>query len=111
MASRILASPARLKNPTIVNLTSQEYWAALDEKALRAPVVHVVFKEIKGGKASVVSFLAKKARGMLARHIVQHRLTEANDLKSFDTAGYRFDQQRSSDSAWVFSRTAKSSGQ
>lgn len=96
-----------LKTPTVVNLASDEYWSAVDESALHAPVVQPVFKEIKGGKAQVVSFLAKKARGMMARYIVQHRLTRPEDMKTFDTAGYAFDAKASQGAQWVFSRKAK----
>lgn len=98
---------AGLKQPTIVNLASNEYWSALNEKALRAPVITPAFKEIKNGKAVVYSFFAKKARGLMARYIVQHRLTTPDDLKSFDAAGYRFDPKTSDDAAWVFSRSAR----
>lgn len=95
---------AKLRHPTIVNLASQEYWAALDARVLRAPVVHAVFKEIRGGKASVVSLFAKKARGLMARYIVQHRLTKPGELMAFDTAGYRFDPEASGEKLLVFSR-------
>ena len=96
-----------LKKPVIINLASNEYWSAIDEKALHAPVIQPVFKEIKGGKATVVSFLAKKARGVMARYIVQHRLSKPEDLKRFDTAGYSFDPKASDDAVWVFSRKAQ----
>jgi cytoplasmic iron level regulating protein YaaA (DUF328/UPF0246 family) len=98
---------AKMKNPTIINLASGEYWSALDKKALKAPVIQAVFKEIKGGKATVVSFLAKKARGLMARYIVQNRLATPEALKDFDTAGYRFDPKTSTGSVWVFARKAQ----
>lgn len=96
-----------LKNPTIVNMASEEYWSAIDEDALKAPVVQPVFKEIKSGKAQIVSFMAKKARGMMARFIVEKRITTAEQLKTFDTAGYAFDSKASQGTQWVFSRKAK----
>ena len=96
-----------MTDPTIVNLASDEYWSAVDENALRAPVIQAVFKEIKGAKAQTVSFLAKKARGMMARYIVQRRLTSADELKQFDTAGYAYDAKSSTTSLMVFSRKAK----
>lgn len=98
---------ADMKDPTIVNLASEEYWSVIDESALRAPVIQPMFKEIKGGKAQIVSFLAKKARGLMARFIVEQRLTNAEDLKRFDTAGYAFDPKASHETQWVFSRKAK----
>jgi cytoplasmic iron level regulating protein YaaA (DUF328/UPF0246 family) len=98
---------AAMKKPTVVNLASEEYWSAVNESALEAPVVQPVFKEIKNGKAQIVSFMAKKARGLMARYIVQHRLTKREELKGFDTAGYAFDAKASQGAQWVFSRKAK----
>jgi uncharacterized protein len=106
LTAHLNAITAALKNPTIINLASNEYWGAVDEKALHAPVIQMVFKEIKGGKATVVSFLTKKARGMMARHIVQHRLKKPEDLKRFDAGGYDFDPKASDNTVWVFSRKA-----
>ena len=107
LTAHLNAVTAKLKNPTIINLASHEYWNALDEKALQSPVIQATFKEIKGGKATVVSFLAKKARGMMARYIVQNRLTDPEDLKKFDVAGYSFNTTASNDTVWIFSREAK----
>jgi cytoplasmic iron level regulating protein YaaA (DUF328/UPF0246 family) len=107
LTAHVNEATAKMKKPTIVNLASAEYWGALDERALQAPVIQAVFKEIKGGKASVVSFLAKKARGMMARYIIQHRLTKAEDLKRFDTDGYSFDPKASNATVWTFSRKAR----
>jgi cytoplasmic iron level regulating protein YaaA (DUF328/UPF0246 family) len=98
---------AKMKSPTVINLASGEYWGAVDEKALKAPVIHATFKEVKNGKATVVSFLAKKARGMMARYIVQHRLTTPDAIKAFDTDGYAFDAKTSNKTTWVFSRKAQ----
>lgn len=91
---------------TIINLASQEYWGAVDAKALEAPVLQCHFKEIKKGKATIVSFLAKKARGMMARHIVENRLTKPEQLKTFEAGGYQFDAKTSDETQWVFSRPA-----
>lgn len=94
------------KATTIINLASQEYWGAINEKELTAPVIHCHFKEIKKGKASIVAFFAKKARGMMARYIVENRLTKPEQIKAFDTAGYTFDAKASDATQWVFSRPA-----
>lgn len=88
----------------LVNLASNEYFKAVKKKALKARVITPTFKEIKDGKARVISFLAKKARGMMARYAVDNRLTDAEALKAFDLEGYRFDPKASTDSDWVFSR-------
>jgi cytoplasmic iron level regulating protein YaaA (DUF328/UPF0246 family) len=107
LTSHINAVTAKLKSPTIINLASGEYWGAVDEKALTAPVIQATFKEIKAGKATIVSFLAKKARGMMARYIVQNRLTKPEEIKAFDSEGYAFDTKASDKNVWVFSRKAK----
>jgi len=106
LVDAVNAATAALKQPTIVNLASHEYWSAIDEKKLQAPVVHVAFKEIKNGKAQVIGLFAKKARGMMARYIVEHRIETPAALKRFDVAGYRFDAAASDDDHWVFSRKA-----
>jgi uncharacterized protein len=107
LAAHLNALLAKTKSPTVVNLASEEYWSAVNAKALTAPVVQCAFKEIKNGKASVVSFLAKKARGMMARYIVQHRIETPEGLKKFNTAGYAFDPKASTDKVYVFSRKQK----
>lgn len=106
LTAHINGVTAKMKSPTVINLASGEYWGAVDEKALQAPVIHAAFKEIKNGKATIVSFLAKKARGMMARYIVQHRLTTPDEIKAFDTDGYAFDAKASTKTTWVFSRKA-----
>jgi hypothetical protein len=107
LTAHVNAVAGKLKSATIINLASNEYWSAIDEKALKFPVIQAVFKEVKAGKAQVNSFLAKKARGMMARAIVDHRWQKPEDLKSFDTGGYRFDASASDKTTWVFSRKAK----
>jgi cytoplasmic iron level regulating protein YaaA (DUF328/UPF0246 family) len=104
VTGQVNETTAHMKRPTIINLASQEYWGAVEEKKLKAPVVHVVFNEVKNGKAQIVAFFAKKARGMMARYIVEHRLEAPEDLKAFDTAGYAFDAKASDDLTLVFSR-------
>jgi cytoplasmic iron level regulating protein YaaA (DUF328/UPF0246 family) len=106
LTAHINGVTAKMKTPTVINLASGEYWGAVDEKALKAPVIQAVFKEIKNGKASIVSFMAKKARGMMARYIVQHRLTKPEEIKAFDSGGYAFDPKTSDKNTWVFSRKA-----
>ena len=106
LADTVNKVTAALKQPTIINLASGEYWSAVDEAKLRAPVIHVAFKEIKNGKAQVIGLFAKKARGMMARYIVEHRVETPEELKKFDSAGYGFDAAASDATHWVFSRKA-----
>jgi uncharacterized protein len=88
----------------VVNLASQEYFGAVDTTALRARVVTPVFREVRDGKARIISFYAKRARGLMARHAIKARLQTAEGLKSFTSGGYRYDPEASSEDLWVFSR-------
>jgi cytoplasmic iron level regulating protein YaaA (DUF328/UPF0246 family) len=90
--------------PVLVNLASQEYFGAVDAKALRLPVITPHFREEKDGHSRIVSFHAKKARGLMARFAIDQRIERAEDLKAFNSAGYRFDASASSNSDWVFTR-------
>jgi hypothetical protein len=89
---------------TLVNLASQEYFKAVRPKQLAGEVITPVFQEVRDGKAKTISFLAKKARGLMTRFAIQERLKEPSGLKGFDVAGYRFHEDLSSDTKWVFRR-------
>lgn len=92
------------KDPTVVNCASQEYFGAVDQKALNVPLVSCHFREEKDGEERVISFYAKKARGLMARYAIDQRIEKASDLKGFDREGYRFRPEASTDTDWVFSR-------
>lgn len=92
-------------SPVVINLASQEYFRSVDRSVLRARVVECVFEEGKAGGWKVVSFFAKKARGLMARFAVQHRLILPHQLRAFDRDGYRFDEGASTASKLVFRRT------
>ncbi|MFI4964037.1 MAG: peroxide stress protein YaaA [Caulobacterales bacterium] len=88
----------------VVNCASQEYFGAVDRAALRAPVVSCRFLEQKDGEARILSFFAKKARGMMARFAIDNRIERAADLKAFDRDGYRFEPTLSTDDELTFAR-------
>jgi cytoplasmic iron level regulating protein YaaA (DUF328/UPF0246 family) len=88
----------------IVNLASQEYARAALTKALKAHVVSPRFLEIKGNEAKIVSFFAKKARGLMARYMIDHRIDRPEGLKAFNVAGYTFRADLSAGDDWVFTR-------
>ncbi len=90
---------------TIVNLASNEYFKAVDRKALGKPVITAKFLNVKDGKARALMYYAKFARGLMARWIVQNRVERAADLRDFDVEGYRLDKKASSETELVFSRT------
>ena len=91
-------------SPVVVNLASQEYFKAVDLKALKARVVECVFEEFKDGKFKIISFYAKRARGLMARYAVTHQLVTPQQLESFDTEGYAFDARESQPERLVFRR-------
>jgi len=88
----------------LVNLASQEYFGAVDAKALNLPVVTPHFRESRDGESRIISFFAKKARGGMTRFAIDERITRAEDLKAFDRDGYRFDKAASTDTEWIFIR-------
>jgi len=92
---------------TLVNCASQEYFGAVNLKALKLQVVTPVFMEEKPQGPKIVSFFAKRARGAMARHIMETRLTDPSDLPGFTTGGYVWDAERSTPEAPVFIRPAE----
>lgn len=104
------AAIARLeghRHRVVVNLASNEYWKAMDQKALakaEVPVINVAFKEIRDGEAQTYALFAKKARGMMARHIITKKIEAPEGLKTFASADYAYDAERSDERTWVFTR-------
>ena len=92
-------------DPTLVNLASQEYFGAVDARALKLPIVTPNFYEEKDGERRIISFFAKRARGTMARYAIDERLEKAEDLKAFDRDGYRFDKAASTETEWIFIRS------
>ena len=92
------------KTPVVINLASQEYFKAVDTQTLKARVVECVFEDYKGGKYKIISFFAKRARGLLARYAIQKQIKNPEKLKDFDLDGYGFVATASDDNRWVFRR-------
>ncbi|WP_440055353.1 peroxide stress protein YaaA [Pseudoalteromonas sp. T1lg65] len=78
---------------TLVNLASNEYFKAVDTKALKAQIISPVFKDCKNGQFKVISFYAKKARGMMARYLIENQVNDLESLKQFNVAGYYFSEE------------------
>jgi cytoplasmic iron level regulating protein YaaA (DUF328/UPF0246 family) len=87
-----------------INLASNEYFSAVDVKALKVPVITPEFKDYKDGKLKMISFFAKKARGMMVRYIIDTNAETIDDLKGFNYEGYAFDANLSKGNALVFTR-------
>jgi cytoplasmic iron level regulating protein YaaA (DUF328/UPF0246 family) len=88
----------------IINLASNEYFKAVDKKALKGRVITPTFKDLKNGEYKTIMVFAKRARGQMARYIVDHSISDPEDIKGFDTDGYRYDENLSSENDWVFTR-------
>lgn len=100
----INADLAETESKLLVNLASDEYYKSVNEKKLKAEIIKPVFVDQKNGKYKVISFYAKKARGLMARYIIEHKLERAEDLKSFNSDGYYFDAESSLNGELVFKR-------
>ena len=92
------------KDELFVNLASNEYFDAVDVKKLKVPVITPEFKDYKDGKLKMISFFAKKARGMMVRYIIDTNAETIEDLKGFNYDGYAFDANLSKGSTLVFTR-------
>jgi cytoplasmic iron level regulating protein YaaA (DUF328/UPF0246 family) len=95
---------AKDKAPIIVNLASEEYFKSVDSKQLKARVIQCVFQDGKGAAWKVVSFHAKRARGLMARFAIENRITKPEGLKKFDAEGYAFAADVSTEDKLVFRR-------
>lgn len=88
----------------LVNLASNEYFKAVQKKALTGNIITPRFEDQKNGKYKVISFYAKKARGMMVKYAVDNQLNHAEQLKGFDLAGYYYVEAASDDKTWTFRR-------
>lgn len=104
ITNKINQDLAEQKSPVLINLASNEYFKSVKTKQLNAAVITPVFKDWKNDKYKIISFYAKKARGMMSAYIIKNRLESPSDIKQFDTAGYAFSAEQSTESEWVFLR-------
>jgi cytoplasmic iron level regulating protein YaaA (DUF328/UPF0246 family) len=93
-----------MARPVTVNLASEEYFKAAVGRKLRGEVIQPVFEDWSGGRFKIVSFFAKRARGLMTRYALLNRLEEPEGLKDFDVDGYAFVPEASDEKAWVFRR-------
>jgi cytoplasmic iron level regulating protein YaaA (DUF328/UPF0246 family) len=92
------------KEPTLVNLASNEYFKAVKPKLLEGRLLNIAFREEKNGKARVIAVFAKRARGMMTDYIIRNRIEASADIKGFDREGYRYSEADSDEGTWVFKR-------
>jgi cytoplasmic iron level regulating protein YaaA (DUF328/UPF0246 family) len=89
---------------TLVNLASDEYFKSVNIKIINAKIIKPVFKDENNGKYKIISFYAKKARGLMTKFIIENKIDKVNDLKAFDYEGYTFSQEFSKKDELVFLR-------
>ncbi|MFC3108901.1 peroxide stress protein YaaA [Undibacterium arcticum] len=95
---------AERNSEALVNLASEEYFKVVQPAQLTVPVITPVFEDWKNGKYKVISFYAKRARGLMARFAAQKGITRPSKLKAFNLEGYAFDENGSSERSWLFRR-------
>ncbi|MDT8372060.1 MAG: peroxide stress protein YaaA [Gammaproteobacteria bacterium] len=93
-----------LADGILINLASNEYFKALHAKKLHARIITPIFKDWKNGQYKMISFYAKKARGLMSRFIIDNQITDVDKIKTFDREGYRFSAEQSKGDDWVFIR-------
>lgn len=99
----LIQEPA-LQDEILINLASSEYFKVVEVKKLNVRVITPVFKDWKNGQYKMISFYAKKARGLMGRYIIDRKLSDPEGIKQFDYEGYRFSDDMSKNDEWVFTR-------
>lgn len=98
------------EDQVLINLASNEYSKVINRNKLKATIITPIFKDQKNNHYKVISFFAKKARGLMSRYIIDNRITKAEDIQKFDLAEYYFCPEQSSASDWIFQREEKDAG-
>lgn len=104
ITTKLYEEMAESNQKILINLASNEYFSAIDTKKLKARIITPAFKEFKDGQYRMVSFFAKKARGLMSRFIIQNQISDPEEIKAFDLEGYYFNNQLSKADNWIFTR-------
>ncbi len=104
ITSKLKEELSQTDQKLLINLASNEYFSAIDTKKLKARIITPSFKENKNGNYQMVSFFAKRARGLMSRFIIQNNISDPEEMKAFDWEGYYFNNQLSGENDWVFTR-------
>ncbi len=104
IANELKKTLANQHDELLVNLASNEYFKAAQAKSLPCQIVAPAFKDYKNGQYKIISFFAKKARGMMVRHIIRNQINSVSGIRKFRAAGYRYNRELSTDSEPVFTR-------
>jgi len=104
ITAEVLKRLGQQETPILINLASQEYFKAVNTRQFNRQIITPVFKDWKNGQYKIISFYAKKARGLMARFIVQNKVDHPEGLKEFDLEGYDYNPALSEENNWVFTR-------
>ena len=104
ITSQINSDLQASKSKTLINLASNEYFKSIHVENLNAQIISPVFKDYSKGRYKVISFFAKKARGLMSAYIIKNKLKDSKEIKAFNLDGYRFNQSESSQTNWIFQR-------
>lgn len=104
IAEAINRDAADHSEKALINLASNEYFKAVDQKSLEMPIYNMHFKDLKNGEYKMIQFYGKRARGLMARFIVDNEIDRVEDLKAFNYENYGYNAKLSNDRDWVFTR-------
>ncbi len=88
----------------LINLASREYFKSVNPRSIKGQIITPVFKDYRGGKYQIIGFFAKKARGLMARYIIDNEISQIDEIRQFDREGYTYDPSVSTDLEWIFTR-------
>ena len=92
------------QNPVLINLASIEYFKVINKSILKAQIITPQFKELRNGKLKIISFSAKRARGLMSRYIIKNKIENIEDIKAFDLENYHYDDNLSDEQNFIFTR-------
>ncbi len=104
ITARLNEEMSQSNQKILINLASNEYFSAIDTRKLKARIITPAFKEYKNGQYQMVSFYAKRARGLMSRFIIQNQISDPEEIKAFTEEGYYFNNQLSKGDNWLFTR-------
>ncbi len=104
LSKAVNAQLAKSKSKVLLNLASNEYFKAIKSQLIEADIIVPVFKDMKNEKYKIISFYAKKARGLMAAYVIKNRINDVEQIKHFDIGGYCYNEAMSTAREWVFTR-------
>ena len=107
LTDELNATLKKQKTEVLLNLASNEYFKSVKKKEINAEIINPVFKDEKNGQYKIISFYAKKARGLMVRYVLDNQITDVEDIKNFDYEDYSYSADLSKGNDWVFTRAER----